>query len=327
VHTRSRHRSFLFAALGACVALGSPLAWAADEPAAPWRGRSGALKVLLAAPGEALPLPQGQGLRFVPLREGGAPIEALAATAPLAAGAYRVQVQREDGWQPLEALVVTRVAHRYQEPKLNGYHIGRHPGFGRGGAYEPPELFVEVTAEDRDLRVSESFRLGQFLTKDQASVWPKYLPLDLRLVDKLELVLSELRAQGIPARNVHVMSGYRTPHYNGPGGSGRAKLSRHTYGDAADIWVDDDGDGRMDDLNGDGQIDSRDADVIRAAAERVEQRYPELQGGVGVYRSNRHHGPFAHIDVRGRPARWESREKRPKLQAAASVGDGEGASD
>jgi hypothetical protein len=112
---------------------------------------------------------------------------------------------------------------------------------------------------------------------------------------------------GFAAKGLHVMSGYRTPQYNGPGGKGRAKFSRHTYGDAADVWLDDDGDGQMDDLNRDGRVDTKDAEVLASAVERVEQREPELVGGYGVYRANRVHGPFVHIDVRGTPARWGMR--------------------
>jgi len=57
-------------------------------------------------------------------------------------------------------------------------------------------------------------------------------------------------------------------------------------------------------LNGDGRVDSRDARVIAAAAERVEQKNPQLVGGVGVYHATSAHGPFVHIDVRGTRARW-----------------------
>src|SRR6185436_19219101 len=99
------------------------------------------------------------------------------------------------------------------------------------------------------------------------------------------------------------MSGYRTPQYNGPGGNGRVKNSRHTYGDAADVWVDEDGDGRMDDLNGDGRVDIKDAAMLRQAVERVEARQPTLVGGAGVYTATREHGPFVHVDARGRAAR------------------------
>jgi hypothetical protein len=40
------------------------------------------------------------------------------------------------------------------------------------------------------------------------------------------------------------------------------------------------------------------------AVERVEQKYPDLVGGAGVYRATGEHGPFIHIDVRGSRARW-----------------------
>ena len=76
------------------------------------------------------------------------------------------------------------------------------------------------------------------------------------------------------------------------------------YGDASDVFVDNDGDGRMDDLNGDGRIDYRDAQVIVAAVERVEESFGSLVGGAGVYKATADHGPFAHIDARGDRVRW-----------------------
>lgn len=102
------------------------------------------------------------------------------------------------------------------------------------------------------------------------------------------------------------MSGFRTPQYNAGGGdpTGRADLSRHMYGDAADIYIDDDGNGQMDDLNHDGRIDINDARVILAAVNRVERAHPDLVGGCGVYAGSAAHGPFTHIDTRGYPARW-----------------------
>jgi uncharacterized protein YcbK (DUF882 family) len=102
-----------------------------------------------------------------------------------------------------------------------------------------------------------------------------------------------------------VMSGFRTPQYNRRGlGRGRAEASRHQYGDAADVFVDNDRNGRMDDLNRDGRVDTRDARVLLQAVERVEAEYPALTGGAGVYAATRAHGPFTHIDARGTRARW-----------------------
>jgi hypothetical protein len=194
--------------------------------------------------------------------------------------------------------------------RIGSYWMGFWPGERRLrlGAYGNPDGFIEVTPQNQDTPVSDHFRLRDFLTKDQFSVWPKYLVLREELVDKLELVIAEMQRSGIPVRRMTVMSGFRTPQYNrrGVGGGGRAQDSRHQYGDAADVFVDNDGDGWMDDLNRDGRVDHRDAQVILAAAERVERRHPDLTGGVGVYRATRAHGPFAHVDVRGRRARWGS---------------------
>src|SRR5207247_8800435 len=136
--------------------------------------------------------------------------------------------------------------------------------------------------------------------------WPKYLLLNPKLLDKLELTIQELEAMGHPVRHVQIMSGFRTPEYNHGGGNieGRANLSRHMYGDASDIFVDNDGNGVMDDLNGDGKADPADSEVIARAAERVEAKYPALVGGVGIYPAWCGHGPFSHVDVRGYRGRW-----------------------
>lgn len=203
--------------------------------------------------------------------------------------------------------VVTLVsASRVRGGRLNGYHIGMYPTAGseRADLYSPPTGFIEVTPENRDLRVSEHLTVGQFLTKDQVDVWPKYVALDMRLIDKLELVIQELNAMGVRASRVHVMSGFRTPQYNGPGGDGRAALSRHMWGDAADMWIDDDGDGMMDDLNGDGEVNFTDASLIMRAVDRVEARHPGLVGGAGLYAGSDVRGPYIHIDARGHHARW-----------------------
>ena len=194
------------------------------------------------------------------------------------------------------------------------YYVGNWPG-ERGaagpskapsGAYANPAGFIEVTRENQDTRVSEHFRLRDFLTHDQPNVWPKYLVLQPKLLDKLELVLGDLQSRGIDVSGVTVMSGFRTPQYNAGGGNtgGRANLSRHMYGDASDIYIDNNHDGQMDDLNHDGRITIDDSRVIAAAVDRVEAAHPELIGGAGVYTAAAGHGPFIHIDTRGYRARW-----------------------
>ena len=206
---------------------------------------------------------------------------------------------------------------------VGSYQIGFWPeekGRLRSEAYENPEGFIEVTPQNQDVRISEHFRLRDFLTHDQKDVWPKFLVLREPLLDKLELVISDLEDHGIPARNVQVLSGFRTPAYNYKLGdrSGRARDSRHQFGDAADIYIDSNGDGRMDDLNRDGRVNVRDTRVILAAVERVESKYPDLVGGTGLYHATGAHGPFAHIDVRGEKARWSNTRVASRRSARGS---------
>lgn len=196
-----------------------------------------------------------------------------------------------------------------QRGRIGSYRLGSWPGEVRAVAsasYANPAGFIEVTPDNQDTRVSEHFRLRDFLTKDQVAVWPKYLALREPLLDKLELVIDALKQHGVAVNRMAVMSGFRTPQYNerGVGAGGRAPSSRHQYGDAADVYVDNDGDGRMDDLDGDGRVTVADARFLARVVERVEQRHADLTGGIGIYAATSSHGPFVHVDVRGSRARW-----------------------
>jgi hypothetical protein len=132
--------------------------------------------------------------------------------------------------------------------KVNGrigdYKLGAWPYEKKQGSnptYANPKGFVEVTKDNLSVHLSEHFTLGQFITKDQISVWPKYVVLQPRLLDKLELTIAELRREGHPVSGLFVMSGFRTPEYNeqGVGAGGRSAVSRHQYGDAADVYPND----------------------------------------------------------------------------------------
>ncbi|GAC1690010.1 MAG: hypothetical protein NVS9B3_08610 [Gemmatimonadaceae bacterium] len=191
---------------------------------------------------------------------------------------------------------------------MGKYRLGFWPeevGRVRSDAYANPSGFIEVTQRTQDTRVSEHFSLRDFLTHDQHDVWPKYLVLRDELVDKLELVLADLRAHGHAIDNPIIMSGFRTPEYNARGvgaRGGRARDSRHQFGDAADLLVGPAVMGRR----GHGRDRRRRLGLraVLASVERVESAYPELVGGVGLYPATRQHGPFVHIDVRGKRARW-----------------------
>lgn len=244
-------------------------------------GLSGKLRAVFALPGEA---PEG---------------------VPSKPGIYRLLT---DARQALTLIVLTPFSAKVGG-RIGDYRMGVWPFERRAAsdpAYENPPGFIEVTPENFQTRVSEHFTLGQFVTRGQDEVWPKYVALDRRLVDKLELMLDELSRRGHPVRGLVVMSGFRTPDYNEAGGdtAGRSAVSRHLFGDAADVYPDDAGRGTIDDLNHDGRRDIRDARVVAAAAAAVEARHPELTGGVGIYPGNGAHGPFVHIDARGRRARW-----------------------
>ena len=191
---------------------------------------------------------------------------------------------------------------------LNGYRLGYWPqekGRLRSDAYRNPDGFIEVTPENEDTRVSEHFRLRDFLSHDQKDVWPKYVVLREPLLDKLELVIEDLNEHGVNAEGMRIRSGFRTPAHNfAVRGEGSARDSRHQFGDAADVFIDQQGNGKMSDLNGDGRVNFADVKMILDAVERVEARYPELVGGTGLYAYSGRSGPFAHIDVRGTKALW-----------------------
>ena len=275
---------------------------------------SGAVRVQVLKPGETLPVPQslprGAQVQLQPTQgTGGAAADPNAASQN--PGIWNVALKMANALRPApDVAVITLVPlTAKQGGRIGTYRIGSWP-FERGGApkaiYEPPPGLVKVTPENMNLWVSEHIQLKDFITKGQNDVWPKYVAMQPRELDKVELTLQELGKMGHPVKNIFVVSGFRTPSYNESGGdpTGRASLSRHMYGDAMDIAVDNDGDGFMDDLNGDGRVNVADAHIIGEAADRVEKAHPELVGGIGIYTPTGAHHGFVHIDTRGYRARW-----------------------
>ena len=275
----------------------------------PLRGESGRLRARIQRPGEAIvteDLPEGAHLELT----SGAATETTTVT-PAKTGVWNVAIRLGSAIKPITDLnvITLRPFEEKNRGRIGRYLIGSWPGERRRGlrnTYANPSGFIEVTPQNQDTYVSQHFRLRDFLTKDQANVWPKYLVLETKMVDKIELVLADLESRGYQTHGVKVLSGFRTPQYNASGGDprGRAALSRHMYGDAADIYIDNNGDGRMDDLNGDRRININDARVIQQSVDRVERAHPALAGGCGLYPGTGSHGPFVHIDTRGFRARW-----------------------
>lgn len=272
----------------------------------PLRGRSGELRYAPALPGSRVVQSVPGGVAAV---IGGSLTDFRAPRRP---GIYPLMLEKDHQRRTVEDLSVVTLVPRSEKRRgrVGAYMLGTWPfesgGTPRGPRYAAPAGFIEVTTANQDFRVSEHFRLRQFLTKDQRNVWPKYLVLDPLLIDKLELTIQELRAEGVRVETVHVMSGFRTPRYNAGGGNtaGRANLSRHMYGDGADVYVDNDRNGQPDDITGDGRVTTADAEKFGRAVERVEKKHRSLIGGIGIYPACCGHGPFTHVDVRGVRARW-----------------------
>lgn len=288
--------------LASVLAMASPVTPAARDSLPRLDSIASPIRALLGLSGRlrAISVPHG--------KESQSPVAALVpALAPRAPGVTETGLEAPDG-EPIHLISLVPLSQK-AGPTWRGYRIGYWPGerpSSRSARYLLPDGFIEVTPENADVPVSEHFRLRDFLTHDQPNTWPKVLVLRLPLLDKLELIRQALAQRG-RSDAIHVMSGFRTPQYNalgvGPRG-GRARDSRHMYGDAADIYVDADGDGRMDDLDGDGRVTIKDAAWLARVAEQVEAAYPAMTGGIGVYPANSAHGPFVHVDVRGTPARW-----------------------
>ena len=236
-------------------------------------------------------------------------------------GIYRLTVTSDKEKVEVNAFVMVPF-ERLQRGKINGYRIGRYP---RNSPYDLPKGFIEVTEENQDAFVSAHFRVKNFLCK-QPSRYPKYLVLNERLVAKLEAILESARERGYSWETFRILSAFRTPFYNQRLGK---KFSRHQWGDAVDLMVDQaPEDGRMDDLNGDGKSDVRDSLFLRDLVDELERdgesKFPV--GGIGVYTRTRRHGSFVHVDARGNAARWGIKKaftrresKRKKLRSKAKL--------
>ena len=226
--------------------------------------------------------------------------------APMKPGTYELELENPAGNTVADFSAFVMVpSTAVRQGVLNNYQIGFYPDAPPKGnpMYNPPEGFIEVTRQNEDTKVSPNFRIKAFLTK-QKSGYPKYLVLDERLVYLLEAIGRHLEARGWDADDIVVMSGYRTPYYNKQ--LDDTKYSLHQWGRAADIFLDKDENGRMDDFNKDKIVSKDDAVALAALLEELSKT-AELKsfiGGIGIYGSTAAHGPFVHVDTRPWQARW-----------------------
>lgn len=279
-------------------------------------GRSGEVRVLFALPGDPVVYPMElrsdpteMAYAWIPFSDTGS-IQALplASTRPLEArfeapgmpGFYRLALARGT-----ERVMVDGPALSVMVPfsaklgsSLNGYRIGTYVAerLGARTEEEAPPGFVKIDEDVLDLPITKHLRLADFVSHDNQESWPRYAALDARLLDKIELVVSEIGRLSGKGNNaafeLDVHSGFRTPLHNRRV-LRAARDSRHQYGDAADIAID---------SNGDGRISFADTRLVARAVEVVEQEHPDLAGGMGLY--NRGDASYVHIDARGKRARW-----------------------
>ena len=227
-------------------------------------------------------------------------------TAPSLSGTDKITVyDSAHNTSMLITIFVMVPRYKMKGEYLNGYRIGTYPSTRYKGRanYDRPEGFIEVTADNKDVFITPHFQLVQFVCK-QVSGWPKYALLQPKLLVKLEYIIDGLHKRGIPVKTLFIMSGYRTPYYNKS--IKNVKNSRHIYGDASDIFIDEDHNSVMDDLNGDGKSNIRDAAVIYDIVNRIDNN-PQtkwLLGGLGTYKKTTAHTWFVHVDTRGYRARW-----------------------
>jgi hypothetical protein len=276
--------------------------------AASANGRSRGVRMRTALPGHRLELPlelsgapHGLTYEWIPVGALRGPSLPRPLVGPLVApgepGFYRLAISRDDQQRVIDSVVVAVLKPMAEKRgvSINGYRIGFYRG-ERLGESEIPAGFLEVQKSEADLEVSDHLTLADFLTHDGQTTWPRYVALNPKLLDKLELVFEEIarwRGSADDASvDVNVTSGFRTPLHNRRVPRA-ASDSRHQYGDAADIAVD---------ANGDGRLTSEDVHLVARAVEVVERRHPDLVGGLGSY--TRLGAPYAHVDVRGTRVRW-----------------------
>ncbi len=198
-----------------------------------------------------------------------------------------------------------------RDGNLDGYRVGEYNAVPLKGLeqYEQPKGFIRLSNLNAGLWISDHYRLRDFQCKLDGTT--KFLVVRPDALLKLEILQHELQTQhGLKFDKFTIMSGYRTPFYNAKIGN-ETSYSRHLYGDAMDIYIDQDRNGAMDDVNHDGRVDTSDARFLLRVAEQIDEsaEWGWLKGGAGVYHANAAHGPYIHVDARGYVARWGATEE------------------
>jgi hypothetical protein len=285
------------------------------EPSASAFGASGELKLAFAMPAQEISYPldvhgDPTALQYAWIRNGDTALatgsHALTGDkvlAPPRAGFYRLALLKSGQQRQVEGLTLA-VLVPFEEKEgamLRGYRIGTYLAERARGRQDPPKGFLEITPADIDLPITKHLRVGDFLNHDQQGIWPSYAAVNPKLLDKLELVIQEIARwhgdKAVADIEIDVHSGFRAPEHNRKIRRA-ARDSQHQYGDAADVAID---------ANGDGKLTAIDSRMVGLAVEIVELKHPDMVGGLGIYTSGHSSTNYVHIDVRGRRARWRGR--------------------
>ena len=282
-------------------------------PSATAFGESGEVKLKFALPGGTVSYPLdvhgdpselsyawtklGDSVPATPAK----PLVGSKVIAPQAAGFYQLQLVRGNVRRPVDGLTLAVMVPFSEKEQgfLHGYRIGTYLAERLAGKTPPPEGFLKISPNDVGIAITKHLHVGDFLNHDDQNGWPRYAAVSPRLLDKLELVVAEIarwHGAGDSAKvnlDIDVHSGFRAPDHNRKVRRA-ATDSQHQYGDAADVVID---------VNGDGKFTAVDARMVGLAVEIVELKHPDLVGGLGLYTSRRS-GTYVHIDARGQRARW-----------------------
>ncbi|MEO7822881.1 MAG: D-Ala-D-Ala carboxypeptidase family metallohydrolase [Gemmatimonadaceae bacterium] len=287
----------------------------AATPSASAFGESGEVKLTFAMPAQEISYPldvhgDPTSLQYAWLRVGDSlastpprPLTGARVIVPDKAGFYKLTLVKADQQRPIEGLTLAVLVPFVEKEggMLRGYRIGTYLSERVRGKTPVPEGFLEITAADVNIPITRRLRVGDFLNHDQKAVWPSYAAVNPKLLDKLELVIAEIARwhgdKAVVNLSIDVHSGFRTPDRNRRIRRA-AKDSQHQYGDAADVAID---------ANGDGKLTAMDSRMVGLAVEIVELKHPHLIGGLGIYTSGHASTNYVHIDVRGRRARWRGR--------------------
>ncbi|RCW57442.1 peptidase M15A [Halanaerobium sp. ST460_2HS_T2] len=189
---------------------------------------------------------------------------------------------------------------------LEDFRIGYYPDIpaDKKEYYTKPKGFLKIEESMLGINLTPHFKLDQFLT-NQTRQFPQFIAIQESLLLKLEFFLEDINNAGYKADTFGIVSIYRTPYFNKKLGN-NTDFSRHIFGDAADIFIDRNGNEWMDDLNGDGQSTIADSNILYDLAVEFDQKekFAQLQGGVSSYKGNGVRGPFIHIDTRGFHVNW-----------------------